>query len=318
VELRNLRAFVEVVRQGGFTEAAKVVFTTQSTVSKSVKQLEEELGIKVLDRIGTKSTLTAAGEIVFRRAVQMLGIRDDLVAELDSLQGLKRGVLRVGLPAVGSDILFAPIFASFRSRFPGIDIQLIERGSRELEEVLRSGQVEIAGLLQPVPEEFERVAVLNQPVVAACSRSHPLADRDRVDLRELSNDPFILFNSGFTMHDIVVNACDRAGFSPKVIAQSSQINFMLRLAAGGLGITFMPKLIVGLREHKDLALIALEDESMSWDMTLAWRRGAFLSGAATAWLALAAEKEVLAPSMAAVTQSASSEQRKQVKRAPKR
>ncbi len=294
MELRNLRAFVEVVRQGGFTEAAKVVFTTQSTVSKSVRQLEDELGIKLLDRIGAKSTLTAAGEIVFRRAVQMLGIRADLVAELDDLQGLKRGVLRVGLPAVGSDILFAPIFASFRSHYPGIDIQLIEGGSRELEEVLRTGQVEIAGLLQPVPDEFERVAVLNQPVVAVCSRAHPLAGRETIALQELSGDPFILFNSGFTLHDIVVAACARAGFAPKVVAQSSQISFMLRLAAGGLGITFMPKLIAGLREHKDLALIALKDKSMSWDMTLAWRRGAFLSGAATAWLALAAEKEALA------------------------
>src|SRR5271170_2972465 len=120
MELRNLRAFVEVVRRGGFTEASKVVFTTQSTVSKSVKQLEDELNIKLLDRIGTKSTMTAAGEIVFRRAMQMLAVRDDLVAELDELRGLKRGALRVGLPAVGSDALFAPIFSAFRSRYPGV------------------------------------------------------------------------------------------------------------------------------------------------------------------------------------------------------
>jgi DNA-binding transcriptional LysR family regulator len=67
MEIRTLRAFVEVVKQGGFSQAAKVVFATQSTVSKAVKQLEDEFGVLLLDRVGHRSTLTAAGEIVYRR-----------------------------------------------------------------------------------------------------------------------------------------------------------------------------------------------------------------------------------------------------------
>ena len=102
MELRTLRAFVEVVRQGGFSQAAKTLFATQPTVSKAVKQLEDEIGVPLLDRVGHRSTLTAAGEIVYRRAVRMLTERDDLVAELDELRGLKRGTLRLGLPPVGA------------------------------------------------------------------------------------------------------------------------------------------------------------------------------------------------------------------------
>src|SRR5271166_3237677 len=111
--LRALRVFVEVVRQGGFSQAAKAVFATQSTVSKAVKQLEDELGLSLLDRIGRHSMLTAAGEIVYRRAMAMLAERDDLLAELSELRGLKRGVLRIGLPPIGSDVLFAPMFAIY-------------------------------------------------------------------------------------------------------------------------------------------------------------------------------------------------------------
>jgi DNA-binding transcriptional LysR family regulator len=88
-----LLAFVEVVRQGGFSQAAKVVFATQSTVSKAVKQLEDEVGVPLLDRTGHRSTLTAAGEVVFRRGLKLPADRDDLMAELDELRGLKRGTL---------------------------------------------------------------------------------------------------------------------------------------------------------------------------------------------------------------------------------
>ena len=73
MQLRTLRAFVEVVRQGGFSQAAKVVFATQSTVSKAVRQLEDEIGVPLLDRIGHRSVLTVAGEVVFRRALKILG-----------------------------------------------------------------------------------------------------------------------------------------------------------------------------------------------------------------------------------------------------
>src|ERR1700756_5360013 len=87
MELRTLRAFVEVVRQGGFTQAAKKVFATQSTVSKAIKQLEDEIGVPLLDRIGHRSQPTAAGEIVYQRALPMLAERDDLIAELEELRG---------------------------------------------------------------------------------------------------------------------------------------------------------------------------------------------------------------------------------------
>src|ERR1700730_233586 len=108
MELRTLRVFVEVVRQGGFSQAAKTVFATQSTVSKAVKQLEDEIGFRLLDRIGHRSKLTSAGEVVYRRALRLLAERDDLMAEIEELRGLKRGILRLGLPAMASNILFAP------------------------------------------------------------------------------------------------------------------------------------------------------------------------------------------------------------------
>ncbi|MFP3386271.1 LysR family transcriptional regulator, partial [Tritonibacter sp. SIMBA_163] len=91
---------------GGFSAAAKAINATQSTVSKAVRQLEDELGLILLDREVSPSRLTAAGEIVFRRALAMLAEKDDMLAELNELRGLKRGLLRLGLPPIGSSVLF--------------------------------------------------------------------------------------------------------------------------------------------------------------------------------------------------------------------
>src|SRR5258708_13100028 len=98
MDLRTLRTFVEVVRQGGFSQAAKVVFTTQSTVSKAVKQLEIELGVPLLDRKGHRSTLTADGEDVYPRAHKILAERHDLITDLDHLQALNPSPHPLGLP----------------------------------------------------------------------------------------------------------------------------------------------------------------------------------------------------------------------------
>ncbi len=117
MELRTLKAFVEVVRQEGFSQAAKVLYATQSTVSKAVKQLEDELGVRLLERTVRGSRPTEAGEIVYRRANSMMMEGDDLVSELDELRGLRKGSLRLGLRAISCpNALFAPLYAIYRYR----------------------------------------------------------------------------------------------------------------------------------------------------------------------------------------------------------
>jgi DNA-binding transcriptional LysR family regulator len=286
MELRTLRVFVEVVRQGGFTQAAKTVFATQSTVSKAIKQLEDEIGVPLLDRIGRRSQPTAAGEIVYQRALRMLAERDDLIAELDELRGLKRGTLRLGLPPVGSSMLFAPLFAVYRSRYPGVEIQLVEHGSDRLEELLVSGEIELAASLLPVSENFEWQNVRREPLTVLVSADHPLARRRSLDLPALQNLPFILFETGFALNRIILDACRRHGFQPTLVARSSQIDFIVELAAAGLGIGFLPRMIAEQRKHSSLRRIPLSEPHTDWHIAMIWRRGGFLSHAAKAWLDL--------------------------------
>ena len=289
MELKNLRAFVEVVRQNGFTAAGKVLCATQSTVSKAVRQIEDEIGAPLLDRLAPKPRLTAVGEAVYARALRLLAERDDLLTEIAELRGLKRGVLRLGLPPVGSGILFAPLFTKFRKLYPGIDIRLAEHGSARLEEILRLGEIDFAASLLPVDEDFEWHEIRRDPLMTLVAADSPLAARECVRIDDLRDIPLILFESGFAQNRVIINACHRAGFEPTVAARSSQMDFIVELVAAGLGAAFLPRLLDRRRTRVGVVSLVLDEKGVDWRLALVWRRGAYLSDAARAWQALAME-----------------------------
>ena len=286
MELKNLRAFVEVVRHNGFTAAGKVLNATQSTVSKAVRALEDEVGAPLLDRPAPKPRLTAIGEAVYARALRLLAERDDLLAEIAELRGLKRGVLRLGLPPVGSGILFAPLFTRFRKKYPGIDIRLIEHGSARLEEILKAGEIDFAASLLPVDDDFEWHEIRRDPLMVLVAADSALAGRERISINDLRDIPLILFESGFAQNRVIINACHSKGFEPVVAARSSQIDFIVELVGAGLGAAFLPRLLDTGRRRVGVVSIVLDEPDVDWRLALVWRKGAYLSDAARAWQAL--------------------------------
>jgi DNA-binding transcriptional LysR family regulator len=291
VDIRALQMFVEVVRQGGFSRAAKVVYATQSTVSKAVKQLEDELELQLLERLGHRSCMTQAGEIVYRRALAILAQRDDLKSELEEFRGLKQGTLKLGIPLIGSNTLFARKFADYRSRYPGVELQLMEHGTQRLEELVTAGTLDLAAALLPVSEAFDWQELWREPIDVLLSVDHPLACRDKLTFKMLADEPFILYGSGFALNPIILNACQKSGFTPKVTAQSSQIDFIIGLVATRLGIALLPRMIAEERPHPLTRRIAIDQPDIYWHIALIWRRGGYLSPAAQAWLALASSDE---------------------------
>jgi len=284
MELRNLRVLVEVVRQGGFTEAARVLFSTQSTVSKAIRALEDELGVVLLHRGSRTVGLTAAGAIVLRHSQKMLGLRDDMLTEIAELRGVQRGTLRLGLPRIGSDALFAPIFARFCALYPGIDIELREAGSARLRELLQSGELDLAGLLLPVPDAFATQELACEPLVALLPNGHALTERRELAVTDLAEMPLVLFDTGFVLHAMITQAFRARHIQPKVAARTSQVGFMLELVAAGVGVAFLPRMIARLHARAGVAQVPLVAPGLEWRMALAWRRDAYLSHAARAWL----------------------------------
>ncbi|WP_282269024.1 LysR family transcriptional regulator [Stenotrophomonas sp. PS02298] len=286
MDIRQLRMLVEVVRHDGFSAAAEAVFATQPTISKAIRQLEDELGEVLLQRSRNGVRLTPAGQIVYRRALALLGEREDMLRELEELRDLQRGELHLGLASLGSDILFAPVFARFRQLHPQIELRVLERGSEALEESLRAGEIELAASLLPVADDLDWQPVRTEPLVALLPRQHPLAGSASLQLQDLAEVPFVLFEKGFLLNRHIIQACQARGFSPREVTRSGQPDFIVALVAAGLGVALLPRMIANARPRADVMIVPLDEPELDWKMVLAWRRGGYLSAAAQAWLRL--------------------------------
>jgi len=293
MDFKQLCSFVEVIRQGGFTQAARTLHISQSAVSKQIAQLEQSLGMPLLERQGSHIHLTAAGNVVLQRAEGMLRLRHELLSELDDLSQLARGELRLGLPLLGSDALFASRFAEYRRRYPNIQVQLLEGGSLNVEQAVRNGELELGGSLTPKDPAFAYQPFCDEPLDALLPADHPLAMNAQVRLEELADTPFLLYQRSFVLNDRLLQACQQVGFTPREGGRSGQADFLAALVAAGQGVVLLPSVVArGLVRPGVVRLTLKAPDYLRWDIAFIWRQGAYLSKAAQAWLALLREQPV--------------------------
>ena len=228
--------------------------------------------------------------MVLQRAEGMLRLRNELLSELDDLSDLRRGELRLGLPLLGSDALFAGLFAEYRRRYPNISVQLLEGGSLNIEQAVLSGELELGGSLQPQDPQFAWQPFCDEPLDALLAADHPLAGKASLRLEELADTPFLLYQRSFVLNERLLQACQQVGFTPREGGRSGQADFLVALVAAGQGVVLLPRVVArGLVRPGVVRLTLQAPRELRWDIAFIWRQGAYLSKAAQAWLALLRE-----------------------------
>lgn len=243
-EFRQLRQFVVLAEELNFGRAAVRLHMSQPPLSVAMRNLEEQLGAGLFDRSRHHVRLTPAGQ-VFHKDAQRLLQQAQAAGERArrAAQGLE-GSLRLSfVPSAALDVLPA-IFKRFQHDYPTVQLRLTaETTARQLED-LRKGEVELALVVGPVYESRGLVLVdlQAQKFVIAVPRSHPLAAQRSVKIEALAAESFISFpaaeGAGFVA--ALLGACQAAGFLPKVVQEAAQMQSILTLVAGGLGIALVP------------------------------------------------------------------------------
>jgi DNA-binding transcriptional LysR family regulator len=294
LDIRQMQVLIEVARQRSFTKAAEAMYITQPTISKTIKAMEEELGVVLFDRVGKKIELTDAGRIIATQAQQIVTSFQNLMAELDDLRNLKKGHLRIGLPPMVGASFFPKVIGEFHQRYPDITIQLFEDGAKKVEQDVAGGLLDVGVVVLPTVEaELSCFPFVEEKLNLVVHPSHPLAEQESAELSELSQDGFVLFREDFTLHDRIIGECAKAGFQPHVIYESSQWDLISEMVAVGLGITLLPETICREIDDEGVRIIPLVKPVIPWKLGIVWRDDRYQSFATREWIRFA--QEVLAP-----------------------
>lgn len=284
MDIKHLQYFIEVTNFNSFSRAAEHLYITQPTISKMVKNLESELGVTLFDRSGKKMALTDAGRIILEQAKLIDKAFNNLETELDSLLGLKKGHIRIGLPPIFDAHFFLKIVGTFHEKYPGITFQLVEDGSKKIEEDVGNNLLDVGVVVLPTNNDvFGHFSFMEEDLNLVLHPSHQLADRKEVNLAELAEESFILFNKDFVLHDRIIASCNSAGFNPQIISETSQWSFIKEMVASKLGVSLLPESIC---RHltKDVRAVKVVNPSISWNLAIIWGKDQYLSYAAKEWL----------------------------------
>ena len=226
MDIRHLEYFLEVARNQSFTKVAEKLYITRPTISKTIRNMEDEWGVTLFYRQGKRIELTDAGHIMYQQAQQMVDSFQRVSAELEDLMNLKRGHLRIGLPPMVGSSFFPEVIGQFHREYPKITIQLIEDGAKKVEADVEGGQTDIGVAVPPVNEDvFHYYSFVKEKLNLLVHPSHQLAGRDHVHLNELADEAFVLFREDFTrMTGLSANASARAssqGWSMKARSGTS-------------------------------------------------------------------------------------------------
>ncbi|MGW7522244.1 LysR family transcriptional regulator [Streptomyces sp. NPDC054783] len=276
MELRQLRYFVTVVEEAGFTRAAERLHLAQPGLSAQVRQLERELGQPLLDRSGRSVRPTEVGEAVLPYARAALAAVEGVRQTVEEYTGLLRGRVAVGLVpgTLAHPFDMAGQLADFHEAHPQVEVTLTEDTSERMLAALRRGELDlaVAGVAQEAPPPgIAHHVVIDEPLVVAAVPGHPLfAEYDgcaAVPPAALRGHRVIGLPRGTGMRGVVERLCAEAGFRPRIAFEAATPDALGRLAARGLGVAVLP----GLGPRPGLTVLPLQDPRARGRVALAWR-----------------------------------------------
>ncbi len=245
MELRHLRYFVAVAEAEHFTRAAEALGMAQPPLSQQIRALETELGVTLFERLPRGVQLTDAGQSLLEDARRLLQEAERAMERARRVARGERGRLRVGMiNSAPFHPLIPGVIREFRRRHPQLALTLDEGPTPDLAAAVREERMDIA-FVRPLLGDARGLTVetlLDEPMVVALPSQHPLAKRARVPLLALSIEPFVLFprTVGAGLHDAIIRSCLEAGFSPRVVQETSQVTSIVNLVAAGLGVSIVP------------------------------------------------------------------------------
>ncbi len=240
--IQKYQAFIKAVEYGSFTKAAEVLFYSQSGISRMIGDLESEWNVTLLERNRAGVRLTSEGTKLLPCAKSVCEEYRKLQMEVDGLNGLQSGLIRIGTFSSVATHWLPNIIRAFGRDYPNIDYELLPGDYDEIEGWIEEGRVDCGFVPLPTRPEFETVFLEQDRFLAVLPESHPLAGCDKVPVAALCEEPFILLEKG--ANNDVSEIFRQCRLIPKVRYTLWDDYAIMSMVESGLGVSILPGLIL--------------------------------------------------------------------------
>jgi len=243
ITLKQLRAFVVIAREGSFTRAAARLNQSQSTLTLQIRELEREIGLKLLHRTTRAVEPTSAGKGFLPLAARLLEELADAVEDLHALARGERGSVAVVAGASVIALAVAPAVATVAASFPGISIRILEDVGEDVARRVAAGEADF-GLASAVrsSKEMDVSLLLKDQVGILCAKRHPLASKRGLSWKDLTRFPFATLIQGTSLREEIDKHPEIGGLLPRTLYEASSISALVSLVEQGVGIALLPAL----------------------------------------------------------------------------
>jgi len=259
MDTKQIEYFVSIVETGSFSLAAEELYISQSSLSKQIIALEKELGIKLFDRSKRKVALTEAGKMFHKHALGFKKINQTLLSDLGEYKKSTPSLTIAAIP-VTAQYGITSYVAQFKNAYPQINFTLEERQASTVIPALSQHKYDLAFVRDYNIDlnAFSILPIVADKLVIAVSCDHRLAKRKSIALKELSEENFIMFNKGTLIHELSMNACQSAGFEPKVFYTASRAASIIGMVASNSGIALIMEKVLNYYNRSEVVAIPLE------------------------------------------------------------
>ncbi len=243
MELRQLKYFIEVAEREHVSEAAEHLHVAQSAISRQIANLEDELGVQLFEREGRNVKLTSIGKTFLNHALAIIKAVDLAIEQVDAYLDPDRGSIKIGFPTSLASHLLPTVLSAFKEKHPHIAFQLRQGSYSFLIEAVKNREIDLA-FLGPVPTDdftIEGNILFIERILALIPSNHILSERRSLRLRDLRNDPFVLFPKGYILQKIAIDACKQEGFLPNISSEGEDLDAIKGLVSAGMGVTLLPE-----------------------------------------------------------------------------
>ena len=263
MDMNQVRYFLAIVKTKSFSEAAYELFISQSSISKQIKSLENELGVVLFERGSTERTLTPAGYTFLKYAKSILSFHNNMLLELEQHKDDLSGTLRIGSIPIVSSYNVGKNLATFQSFCKGatINFDMHETTQFDVLKELHNKDIDLALVRideMPNLEDYDTLLYTIDEMVLVCNKKHPLSQKTEVSLKEISKFPLYLLGKKSTLNYLAIHPFEEINVKVRLVGETSRHKILLQILTNSQNVSILPKALVDLRTYKQLCIVPLE------------------------------------------------------------